>query len=142
MHRSKKTVKECDQGKFKDRISGLFVLCNCHYSIDIITGKPGSVNDVIVRREQDHEVCVSALKKIKRPLLSTWMPVTEAMYLLDASVEAQNALLEMIERGFLKILEIGASDLPAIRALINKYNDQPMDFEGSPLGSHITTNSS
>ena len=55
MHRSKKTVKECDQGKFKDRISGLFVLCNCHYSIDIITGKPGSVNDVIVRREQDHD---------------------------------------------------------------------------------------
>jgi len=93
----------------------------------------GPLVAILNRREQDHEVCVGALKKIKRPLLSTWMPVTEAMYLLDSSVDAQNALLEMIERGFLKILEIGASDLPPIRALINKYNDQPMDFADATL---------
>ena len=55
------------------------------------------------------------------------------MYLLDSSVNAQNALLEMIERGLLIILEIGASDLPPIRALINKYNDQPMDFADATL---------
>ncbi len=93
----------------------------------------GPLVAILNRREQDHEVCVSALKKIKRPLLSTWMPVTEAMYLLDSSVAAQNALLEMIERGFLNILEIGASDLAPIRALINKYNDQPMDFADATL---------
>ncbi len=93
----------------------------------------GPLVAILNRREQDHEACVSALKKIERPLLSTWMPVTEAMYLLESSVDAQNALLEMIERGFLKILEIGASDLPAIRTLINKYNDQPMDFADATL---------
>lgn len=93
----------------------------------------GPLVAILNRREQDHEVCVSALKKIERPLLSTWMPVTEAMYLLESSVDAQNALLEMIERGFLKILGIGASDLPSIRALINKYKDQPMDFADATL---------
>ena len=93
----------------------------------------GPIVAILNRREQDHAVCVGTLKKIGRPLLSTWMPVTEAMYLLDSSVVAQNALLEMIERGFLKILEIGASDLPPIRALINKYNDQPMDFADATL---------
>ena len=93
----------------------------------------GPLVAILNRREQDHEACVRALKKIERPLLSTWMPVTEAMYLLEISVDAQIALLEMIERGFLKILEIGASDLPPIRALINKYSDQPMDFADATL---------
>lgn len=93
----------------------------------------GPLVAILNRREQDHEACASALKTIERPLLSTWMPVTEAMCLLESSVDAQNALLEMIERGLLKILEIGASDLPPIRALINKYNGQPMDFADATL---------
>lgn len=93
----------------------------------------GPLVAILNRREQDHEACVRALKKIERPLLSTWMPVTEAMYLLESSIDARNALLEMIEQGFLKILEIGASDLPPIRTLINKYDDQPMDFADASL---------
>ena len=55
------------------------------------------------------------------------------MYLLQSSVDAQSALLEMIERGFLKIFDIGTSDLPPIRALLKKYSDQPMDFADATL---------
>ncbi len=93
----------------------------------------GPMVAILNRRDRDHEACVNVLKKLRQPLLSTWMPVTEAMYLLDFSVAAQGALLEMIERGALRILEIGNRDLPGIRSLMKKYSDQPMDFADATL---------
>ena len=61
------------------------------------------------------------------------MPVTEAMHFLQLAPEAQAALLEMIERGALQLLEIAADDLPEIRALMKKYADLPMDFADATL---------
>ncbi|HEX6260735.1 MAG TPA: PIN domain-containing protein [Woeseiaceae bacterium] len=84
-------------------------------------------------RDRHHGVCVDALRRMRAPLLSTWMPVTEAMYLLDFSMAAQGALLEMIERGALQIMELRPDDLPAIRRLMKKYRDQPMEFADASL---------
>lgn len=93
----------------------------------------GPMVAILNRRDRNHKACVKVLKKLRQPLLSTWMPVTEAMYLLDFSVAAQGALLEMIERGALRILDIGNQDLPGIRSLMKKYSDQPMDFADATL---------
>ena len=93
----------------------------------------GPLVAMLNRRDRDHATCVSVLKKIRRPLLTTWMPVTEAMHLLGFSASAQSALLDMVERGALKILEIGIDDLPQIRTLMSKYRDQPMDFADATL---------
>jgi len=93
----------------------------------------GPLVAILNGRDKDHAVCVDVLKSLRRPLITTWMPVTEAMYLLDFSVAAQGALLETIERGVLKIFSLGANDLPSIRSLIKKYSDQPMDFADATL---------
>lgn len=93
----------------------------------------GPLVAILNRRDRDHESCVGVLKNIKRRLLTTWMPVTEAMYLLDFSITAQGALLEFIERGVLQILDITTRDLPAIHSLMQKYHDQPMDFADASL---------
>ena len=93
----------------------------------------GPLVAIFNRRDRDHAACAGVLRKVRGPLLSTWMPVTEAMYLLDFSIAAQGALLEMIERGALKILGISDRDLRAIRALMEKYGDQPMDFADATL---------
>jgi hypothetical protein len=61
------------------------------------------------------------------------MPVTEAMYLLDFSMAAQGALLEMIEMGALQILDIVPEDMPAIHKLMKKYRDQPVQFADASL---------
>ncbi len=55
------------------------------------------------------------------------------MYLLSFSPEAQDALLEMLERGALQIHPIERSDIPRIRALIQKYRDLPMDLADASL---------
>ena len=83
--------------------------------------------------DRSHVLCVNVLKRLREPLLSTWMPVTEAMYLLGFSVNAQSALLEMIERGMLQILSLESDDLPSIRKLMQQYADLPMDFADATL---------
>ncbi len=93
----------------------------------------GPLVALLHKGDQDHALCVDTLKRLREPLLSTWMPVTEAMYLLGFSVDAQSALLEMIERGMLQILSLEADDLPSIRKLMQQYADLPMDFADATL---------
>lgn len=93
----------------------------------------GPLVALLHRDDNDHEKCVEAIRNLPEPLLTTWMPVTEAMYLLDFSVKAQAALLEMIERGAISVLQVETTDLRTIKSLMNKYHDLPMDFADATL---------
>jgi predicted nucleic acid-binding protein len=79
-----------------------------------------------------HGRCVEHLKGVRVPLVTTWPVVTEAMYLLGASWIAQQALLEMITGGSLRIEELQGS-LGRIEHLMAKYRDVPMDFGDASL---------
>nr|VFK10515.1 MAG: hypothetical protein BECKLPF1236A_GA0070988_100398 [Candidatus Kentron sp. LPFa]VFK26838.1 MAG: hypothetical protein BECKLPF1236C_GA0070990_100398 [Candidatus Kentron sp. LPFa] len=100
---------------------------------DDILVDAGPLVAILHSDDHDHVRCVDILKQIRGSLLTTWMPVTEAMHLLQFSSRAQNALLETVERGVLRVLPIAAEDLPDIRALMNKYADLPMDFADATL---------
>jgi hypothetical protein len=93
----------------------------------------GPLVALLHKDDQDHALCVDVLKGLREPLLTTWMPITEAMYLLGFSVEAQCALLEMIEREMLQVISLGVDDLPSIRKLMRQYADLPMDFADATL---------
>lgn len=93
----------------------------------------GPLVAILHRDDRDHALCIDTLKGLREPLLSTWMPITEAMYLLNFAPAAQNALLEMIERGALQVLSLETEDLPSIRNLMRKYADLPMDFADATL---------
>lgn len=93
----------------------------------------GPLVALLHKDDQDHALCVDVLKRLREPLLTTWMPITEAMYLLGFSMEAQCALLEMIERRMLQILSLDIDDLPSIRKLMRQYADLPMDFADATL---------
>ena len=93
----------------------------------------GPLVALLHKDDQDHALCVDVFKRLREPLLTTWMPVTEAMYLLGFSVEAQCALLKMIERDMLKVFSLGIDDLPSIRKLMRQYADLPMDFADATL---------
>ena len=100
---------------------------------------PGTLVDagplvaLLHKSDRDHNLCVDTFRQLSQPLLTTWMPVTEAMYLLGFSVDAQGALLQMIERGALEVLAVEPDDLPHIRELMHKYADLPMDFADAAL---------
>jgi hypothetical protein len=87
-------------------------------------------------RDDTHHVrCVEALKRIRQPLVTVWPVLTEAMFLLAFSLEVQEALWELVERGGLQIAELTAADIPGIRRLMRKYRNRPMDLADAALVS-------
>ncbi|MGI9304583.1 MAG: type II toxin-antitoxin system VapC family toxin [Gammaproteobacteria bacterium] len=93
----------------------------------------GPLVAIFNRDDRDHDACIETLKRLREPLLTTWAPIAEAVYLLGFSHDAQSALIQMIERGALHVLNIDVEDLPEIRALMSKYADLPMDFADATL---------
>jgi len=85
------------------------------------------------RDDTHHARCVEALKRIRQPLVTVWPVLTEAMFLLAFSLEVQEALWELVERGGLYIAELTAADIPGIRRLMRKYRNRPMDLADAAL---------
>ena len=74
----------------------------------------------------------ATLKTIHEPIGTVWPAITEAMYLLNFSLVAQEALWELASSE-LTILPLGAEDLPRMRELMKKYRDLPMDLADAAL---------
>ena len=83
--------------------------------------------------DQNHDRCVRALRSLRGPLATVWPVLTEAMYLLSFSWEAQAALWEMIETEVLVILALDRGDSARMKELMRKYRDLPMDLADAAL---------
>ena len=83
--------------------------------------------------DQSHDRCVKTLRSLKEPMATVWPVLTEAMYLLNFSWEAQAALWEMIITEVLVILPLDRGDATRIRELMKKYRDLPMDMADAAL---------
>lgn len=83
--------------------------------------------------DRHHASCREALEQIRDSLATVWPVITEAMYLLDFSSQAQDALWRLLERDAVKILPLDAGDVPRMRELMRKYRDLPMDLADAAL---------
>ena len=83
--------------------------------------------------DQHYAACAAAIKSIVSPLGTVWPVLTETMYLLGRFPEAQSNIWEMVTRGIMQILPLGASDVPRIRELMQQYADRPMDLADAAL---------
>jgi predicted nucleic acid-binding protein len=79
-----------------------------------------------------HDSCVQNLKKIRDPLFTVWPVISEAMHLVG-SVVAQERLWDVLEDAPVRLLALEAADIPAVRALMRKYADLPMDLADAAL---------
>ena len=83
--------------------------------------------------DQNHLQCKNALQSSRDSFVTVWPVFTEAMYLLNFSWKAQDALWEMFEREFFTLLHLDEMDAPRMRELMRKYRDLPMDFADAAL---------
>jgi predicted nucleic acid-binding protein len=83
--------------------------------------------------DQNHDRCVKTLKSLEEQMVTVWPVVTEAMYLLNFSWQAQAALWEMIVTEALVILPLDREDAPRMKDLMRKYRDLPMDMADAAL---------
>jgi hypothetical protein len=80
-----------------------------------------------------HAVCKDSFAAMTEPLGTVWPVLTEAMYLLSFSWQAQIALWEMIESEAVEILPLGNEDIGRMKELMRKYRDLPMDLADAAL---------
>ncbi|MDF3822422.1 PIN domain-containing protein [Leptospira sp. 96542] len=84
-------------------------------------------------KDKFHKPTLKFLKSYSGELISSWPVVTEVVYLLSFSVEAQSDFLEWIERGSIHIIDLGIEDLKYIKNRMRKYSDLPMDLVDASL---------
>ena len=84
--------------------------------------------------DSQHGVCSKELARLERRRLVTSLAVvTEAIYLLEFSWRAQRALLEFVARRAVEIANFDADAVERASALMEKYQDLPMDFADATL---------
>jgi len=93
----------------------------------------GPLIALLDRSDPRNAVCVNVLQSIHDSLVTVWPALTEAMYLLRFSWQAQGALWEMVETEALRILPLDHRDVPRMRELMRKYRDLPMDLADAAL---------
>ena len=93
----------------------------------------GPLVALLDRSDPYHLSCQESLSSLDDSLVTVWPVLTEAMYLLRAYWQAQDALWEMIESGAVQIVSLGIDDIPRMRELMRKYRDLPMDLADAGL---------
>jgi predicted nucleic acid-binding protein len=81
-----------------------------------------------------HAACVAALPAAV-PLVTTWPCFAEAMYILrrELGYPGQEALWQLHATGQLIIHESGLAEQERMRALMDEYQDIPMDLADASL---------
>ncbi len=93
----------------------------------------GPLVALLHRDDQHHQDCVEALTRIRDPLVTVWPAFTEAMYLLNFSWRAQEALWELVSEETIRLLPVEADDHRRMRDLMKKYRMLPMDLADAAL---------
>ena len=95
----------------------------------------GPLIPILDRGEEHHRACVQCLADLTGPMLTTWPAFTEAMYLLGEAGGwiAQDALWALVEQGDIEIAEQAMEHRSRMRALMEKYQDRPMDLADASL---------
>jgi predicted nucleic acid-binding protein len=89
----------------------------------------GPLVALFLARDRHHENAKAVLQSNPALLVSTWAVVTETCHFLDRA--GKRALLSLIQRGGLRLETISAEDVPALDALLARY--ELMDFADATL---------
>jgi uncharacterized protein len=83
--------------------------------------------------DQHHAACVAEISRINQRLGTVWLVLTEAVHLLRAMPDGQDAILRKVAENSIIVLPLDSSDVPRIRELMRKYSDRPMDLADAAL---------
>ncbi|MEL7070478.1 MAG: PIN domain-containing protein [Cyanobacteria bacterium J06581_3] len=78
----------------------------------------------------------SKLTHLERPLLTTWVCITEAMYLIGTRGKgwsAQSLLARVLMSPMIDIFDIQPADYARLFSLMSQYQDRPMDLADASL---------
>ncbi len=93
----------------------------------------GSLVALVDASDEHHRACAATLRELREPIATVWPAATKALELLQGVTEGQEAVLEMLGRGVLRLLPLGLEDVSRLQELMARYRDQPMDLAHAGL---------
>lgn len=93
----------------------------------------GAFVALVDRSEQRHADCVAVLEQWSGTVITTEAVLTETLYLVGPSWEAQQICLEFFARGAFVLIPSSPASLKRVAVLMKKYHDLPMDFADATL---------
>ena len=90
---------------------------------------------LVDRTQPLHQPYRKALISLQKPLITTWSCFTEAMYLSyrQGGWSMQKQLWQMLANDLLIVYEIDPTDYERLSALMEQYQDRPMDLADATL---------
>lgn len=90
---------------------------------------------LVDRTQPLHQPYRKALISLQKPLITTWSCFTEAMYLSyrQGGWSMQKQLWQMLANDLLIVYEIDPRDYEPLSALMEQYQDRPMDLADATL---------
>jgi len=88
---------------------------------------------LVDRSETRHKECVDWLKQFRGQIYSSEAVLTEVLYLLNFSFQAQAAAFDFVLNGAVVLVPSSVESLSVVKNLMKKYQDLPMDFADGSL---------
>ncbi|MEB3248031.1 MAG: PIN domain-containing protein [Merismopediaceae bacterium] len=90
---------------------------------------------LVDQSQPQHSEYIALVKQLEKPLITTWVCMGEAMYLAlhRGGWPMQKQLAKMLLLNLLTIGEIDDENYPRLFALMEKYQDRPMDLADATL---------
>lgn len=85
------------------------------------------------RRERHHAWVVAQLQQLAPPLLVCEPVLTETLFLLSRHPAAQDGLMDLLQRGALRLAFNLGEHLAEVRALLRRYRTVPMSLADACL---------
>lgn len=93
----------------------------------------GAIVAIVESDDRWHSACLSALRSVQLPLLTTEAVLTETFHLVGRTPHAKEKTWNFIRSGALSLRSSDDSDFPVLHALMAQYADRPMDFADATL---------
>ena len=90
---------------------------------------------LVDRTQSRHKAYKDAVLRLRKPLITTWPCLTEAMYLAlhRGGWQIQKQLGQLLLDKLLTVYEVQESDYSRLLALMEQYRDRPMDLADATL---------
>lgn len=83
--------------------------------------------------DNHHQRIFDFMKSYKGELVSSWAVLTEVSHMLDFHLQVQLDFMHWVEMGAIQLPLIEQSELFAIRQMMQKYTNVPMDLADASL---------
>ena len=88
---------------------------------------------LIDRSEAKHDRCVEWFEQYTGKIYSTEAVLTEVLYLLNFSIDAQIAAIDFVLKSVVELVPTSIESLNRAKSIMRKYSDLPMDYADATI---------